>query len=292
MRVRPGLVRLSENVEQERVHVVVEGLVVKEELRQQAQVLAVDLVFQPIHFKHRNRGVKPVRRMRISVRQCLGATERPVRSVNLIPRRMPQVALRAVAQQRLHLPHVLEAEFTHENLLRSCRNAREGGVVPCVHLVVPELDHVDVPDFGFLLVLPLQRLVPSRQLADALREVQSVLQHSLVFPRDARLRRGAQQVHSVPARRKQWLGLGSCGWAVRRNSIGWYPFVEALVQVIIVHIVVKPCRKRASFDNSCCSLLVVKASLTEHSNPYIKSCALNPRQFSVQFISCRTFETF
>jgi len=49
--VRPALVHLAEHVEQEQVDVVVERLVVEEELDQEAQVLAVDLVGVAVHLE-------------------------------------------------------------------------------------------------------------------------------------------------------------------------------------------------------------------------------------------------
>ena len=43
---------LCEDIEQEGLHVVVERLVIKEQLDEQTQVLAVDLVCVAIHLKH------------------------------------------------------------------------------------------------------------------------------------------------------------------------------------------------------------------------------------------------
>jgi len=43
----------SEHIELKRLHVIVESLVIKEQLRQQTQVLTVDLGPIAIHFKHR-----------------------------------------------------------------------------------------------------------------------------------------------------------------------------------------------------------------------------------------------
>ena len=43
---------LSQDIEEERLHVIVEGLVVEEELDQQTEVLAVDLVGVAVHLEH------------------------------------------------------------------------------------------------------------------------------------------------------------------------------------------------------------------------------------------------
>ena len=48
----PLPVHLAENVENERLNVEVEGLVVKEQLGQEAQVLAIQLVVLPIHLRN------------------------------------------------------------------------------------------------------------------------------------------------------------------------------------------------------------------------------------------------
>ena len=48
----PLPVHLAENVENERLDVEVEGLVVEEQLGQEAQVLAIQLVVLPIHLRN------------------------------------------------------------------------------------------------------------------------------------------------------------------------------------------------------------------------------------------------
>lgn len=45
-------VHLRQNVEEKRLHVKVEGLVIQKEFGHQTEVLAVDLVVTAIHFKH------------------------------------------------------------------------------------------------------------------------------------------------------------------------------------------------------------------------------------------------
>ena len=47
------VVCLSHDIEQEGLHVVVQRLVVEEQLGQQTQILAVDLVLLAVYFKHR-----------------------------------------------------------------------------------------------------------------------------------------------------------------------------------------------------------------------------------------------
>lgn len=45
------IIRLGYDVEQERFHIIEERFVVEEHLRQQTQVLTVDLVLPSVHFK-------------------------------------------------------------------------------------------------------------------------------------------------------------------------------------------------------------------------------------------------
>jgi hypothetical protein len=59
------LVALTEDVEEEEVDVVVERLVVQEQLRQVAQVLAVHLVLLPVHLQRTNQSSS--RRHRIHI---------------------------------------------------------------------------------------------------------------------------------------------------------------------------------------------------------------------------------
>lgn len=65
------LVIHSEHIEEERLDVIVQGLVVQEELDQQTQVLTVDLVDVSIHLEHRE----------------------PLVAVDLVSRRMEQTTL-------------------------------------------------------------------------------------------------------------------------------------------------------------------------------------------------------
>lgn len=46
------LIHLSQDVEEERLYIEVECLVIQEEFGHQTQVLAVDLMVSAIHFKH------------------------------------------------------------------------------------------------------------------------------------------------------------------------------------------------------------------------------------------------
>ena len=87
-----ALVVLGEHVEEERLDVVVERLVVEKELGEQAQVLAVDLVELAVHFEEAHR----------------------VLAIDLAARRMtPHALLQVPLQHRVRL-HVDEAVLAHE----------------------------------------------------------------------------------------------------------------------------------------------------------------------------------
>lgn len=47
-------IHFSQDVEHERLHIEVQGFVIQEELGQEAEVLAVNLVVSPVHFIHRD----------------------------------------------------------------------------------------------------------------------------------------------------------------------------------------------------------------------------------------------
>ena len=157
MPAQPG--RTCEDVKQEGLHVIVERLVVKEELGQQAQVLAVHFIVLAVHLKHAEPGV----------------------AVDLVARGVAQVALALVALQGLAALYVLEAELAHEELVLpqvlAAVAVGVGRVVPGVNLIAPQLNAGDVLDLGDLLVLLLQRstggvqaavVVPSPPAASAL----------------------------------------------------------------------------------------------------------------------------
>jgi hypothetical protein len=67
----PAIVHLGQHVEEERLDVVVQRLVVEEQLRQQTEVLAVDLVLAAVHLEDGDGSV----------------------AVDLVARRMPHLAL-------------------------------------------------------------------------------------------------------------------------------------------------------------------------------------------------------
>ena len=85
---------LSQDIEEERLHVIVEGLVVEEELDQQTEVLAVDLVGVAVHLEDRH----------------------AVLPVDLHPGRMsPRTFLHVSLEDGARL-HVLQTELTQEQL--------------------------------------------------------------------------------------------------------------------------------------------------------------------------------
>ena len=66
-----GIAYSCENVEEERLDVVVEGLRVEEELDEEAQVLAVNLVQVPVNLKHRQVVLKTlIRFLSLGKRKC------------------------------------------------------------------------------------------------------------------------------------------------------------------------------------------------------------------------------
>ena len=85
---------LGEDIEQERLHVIVERLVVEEQLDEQAEVLTVDLVGVAVHLEH-GHAVLPV---------------------DLHPGRVaPRALLQMFLEDRPRL-HVLQTEFAEEEL--------------------------------------------------------------------------------------------------------------------------------------------------------------------------------
>ena len=85
---------LGEDIEQERLHVIVERLVVEEQLDEQAEVLTVDLVGVPVHLEH-GHAVLPV---------------------DLHPGRVaPRALLQMLLEDGPRL-HILQTELTEEQL--------------------------------------------------------------------------------------------------------------------------------------------------------------------------------
>mmetsp|Transcript_9408 Transcript_9408/g.25476 ORF Transcript_9408/g.25476 Transcript_9408/m.25476 type:complete len:234 (+) Transcript_9408:1227-1928(+) len=96
----PVLVDLAQHVEQERIHVIIERLVVQEQLGQQTQVLTVNLGLPAIHLKHGD--------LRVGVRRPVKLARSRRGPVNLVPRGAAQRQLGHVPQQRLLLAKILE----------------------------------------------------------------------------------------------------------------------------------------------------------------------------------------
>ena len=131
------LVAFAHDVEQEGVDVVVERLVVEEELRQQAEVLAVGAGGGAVDLEDRDR----------------------VGAVDLVPGRVHRVAPLHVARERLASLHKMQVELAKVERVAVGVALREGRVVPGLHLPAAEDDLVDVLDPRRRLVLALRRRV-------------------------------------------------------------------------------------------------------------------------------------
>jgi hypothetical protein len=193
-------VLLAHDVKEKGLHVVVQRLVVQKELGQQANVLAVDFALGAVHLKHGERLV----------------------AVNLVARRVLDVALGLVAQQRLLALHVLEAKLAHVDALAVAVLLGVGRKVPRVHHVAPQLNLLNVAHLANLLVL-LFVLKLARH---------GVGRHLLCRPLLALL--GALLL---------LLGLGV--HRLRRAHVQPVlanPFVQPLVPARVVHIVLKLAR--------------------------------------------------
>ena len=109
---------LGQHVEEEGLNVVVEGLVVQEQLGQEAEVLAVDLAGHAVHLEDGEVLV----------------------AIDFVGRRMKPVALGPVALQDSPALHVLEAELAEVELGEHGVLLRVRGRVPRLDLVLAELD--------------------------------------------------------------------------------------------------------------------------------------------------------
>ena len=114
---------LSENIKQERFHVVVKSLVIKEELDEETEVLTIDLVGVAVHLEHGH----------------------PVLAVDFEARRMAPGALADVSFQDRAGLHVLKAKLAEEELWQAGVLLRVGRAVPGGDVVLPELDHLRGP---------------------------------------------------------------------------------------------------------------------------------------------------
>jgi len=171
--VATPVVRLTEDVEEEGVHVIVQGFVVEEELGQEADVLAIDLILVPIDFKDGDVAV-PVDFIPRRVSQLALFLPPP----NTAPRQqLPTVGVRGrdsrastkksmcahlVPPQGELAPHELEAELAEVQFLALPKLLGEGGVVPGLDLKPPHLDPVNVLHLCRLLVLSQTRWVQLR----------------------------------------------------------------------------------------------------------------------------------
>mmetsp|Transcript_10752 Transcript_10752/g.46588 ORF Transcript_10752/g.46588 Transcript_10752/m.46588 type:complete len:318 (-) Transcript_10752:532-1485(-) len=172
-----SLVELGHDVEQERIHVKVQSLVVQEQLGQQAQVLAVHLVRVPVD---------------LPKRQPRFALVVPRVPVNHAPGRVGHPAPRLVLQQRHLVLHVLQTVLAHVEFraVRVLRRVR--GKIPRVNLEPPKLHAPDVLHLGLLVVLLLQLLVDGREVLDGPGDVVDLVVPPLEVARHlASLRRGS-----------------------------------------------------------------------------------------------------
>ena len=108
---------LRQNVEQKRLHVVVERLVIEEELGEEAEVLTVDLVVLSVDLEE---------------------TE-PLLAVDLASGRMPPHALLQMPVEHRVRLHVVQAVLAEEDLPELPDVVRIGRLVPGLDLVVAEL---------------------------------------------------------------------------------------------------------------------------------------------------------
>lgn len=114
------------DIEQKRLHVVVEGLVVQKELGQQAEMLAILLVPLPIHLPH----------LQLTL------------AVDLIPRWMPPDAfLRMPLDARLRFL-VAQTKLTDIHLGQAGSIVRIGGLIPHLHLVLAHADISEIRGLG------------------------------------------------------------------------------------------------------------------------------------------------
>lgn len=122
----PLLVILGQHVKQKRLHVIIQSLVVQKQLRQQAQVLTVDLVHVAVHLEH-------------------GDVAAPV---DLRRGRMPPRALVLVPFEHGFALRVLQAELAEEQLRQLGVLLRERARIPRLDLVLSELDGCGAPSLA------------------------------------------------------------------------------------------------------------------------------------------------
>ena len=132
---------------------------VEEELRQEAEALAVDLRLRPVHLVDGN----------------------GVLAVDLPSRRRPLPATDLVAAVGALVAHVLQAELADPQLRLLPVLLRVGAEVPGVNLVLAKLNAVDVLHLGDGLVLPLQRRRRRVHLREALLHVVDLIVFALLI---------------------------------------------------------------------------------------------------------------
>lgn len=114
----PLLVILRQHVKQKRLHVVIQRLVIEEQLRQQTQILTVDLVHVPVDFEHGN----------LAAPVDLGGGRVSPRALVLMP-----------FQHRFALG-VLQTELAEEQLGQSRVFLRKRARIPRLNFVLAEFD--------------------------------------------------------------------------------------------------------------------------------------------------------
>ena len=124
---------LGQHVEQEWLHVEIQRLVIQKQLRQETEILTVDLVIAAVHLEDGN---SPL-------------------AIDLPPERLPQLALAQVLDVGGLQSHVLEAVLADPELSLLAVLLWVGREVPGVYLVFSDDDLVDVLDFRERFVLLL-----------------------------------------------------------------------------------------------------------------------------------------
>mmetsp|Transcript_13381 Transcript_13381/g.54027 ORF Transcript_13381/g.54027 Transcript_13381/m.54027 type:complete len:489 (-) Transcript_13381:661-2127(-) len=238
-------VNLAQHVKQKRLHVVIQRLVVQEQLREQAQVLAVHPRLPAVHLVH----AQPRAGLRAGARVHRGRM-----AIDLVPGWMRHGApLLPVPHQRLLPLHVLQAPLAHEQLTVLDEVVRVGRVVPAVDLVPTHLDHLHVLHARLLLVLLLDEPLQRRHVLRRALHVVHLVHPPLPRPRQLTVRlrsspRPLLDAVSVDAGRETGAHVGIVGVAAscvefavargpRANPLGRHPLVASLREALEVHVV-------------------------------------------------------
>jgi hypothetical protein len=121
---------LGHNIEEERLHIIVESFGTEEEFREKAQVLAVDWILAAIDFKE---GIFAV-------------------AIDFIAGRMLRRTLEFVPPGDIVRIHVFETEFADVEDLVSAVFLRVGGSMPGVNFVAPKVNALDLARGSTLLL--------------------------------------------------------------------------------------------------------------------------------------------